>query len=106
MRKEKQIFEEIKREVKTALARPCGKAKCSTCEFRNEENCDPSIIAEYLCNADYRKRSEVIDDFVKRLLDAFPEPHRGGNICPAIYYYDYREIIEEIGAKMKGGEEQ
>ena len=53
----------------------------------------------------YRKQSEVIDEFVKRLLDAFPEPHRGGNLCPAIYYDDYREIIEECGAKMKGGAE-
>ena len=48
---------------------------------------------------------KVIDEFVKRLLDAFPEPHRGGNLCPAIYYDDYREIIEECGARMKGGEE-
>lgn len=49
-------------------------------------------------------RAEVIDEFVKRLLDAFPECHRGGNLCPAIYYDDYREIIEELASDMKGGE--
>ena len=59
-------------------------------------------LATDLVEMGYRKQSEVIDDFEKRLLDAFPEPHRGGNLCPAIYYDDYREIIEECGARMKG----
>lgn len=49
-------------------------------------------------------KSEAIDDFVKRLLDAFPECNRD-NRCPAIYYDDYREIIEQLAEKMKGGEE-
>lgn len=62
-------------------------------------------LAEVLYNAGYRKQSEVIDEFVKRLLDAFPEPHRGGNLCPAIYYDDYRYIIEELAEEMKGGAE-
>lgn len=61
-------------------------------------------IAEALYNADYRKQSEVIDEFVKRLLDAFPEGNRD-NRCPAIYYDDYRYIIEELAEKMKGGAE-
>ena len=51
--------------------------------------------------ADVAPRAEVIDEFVKRLLDAFPEPHRGGNLCPAIYYDDYREIIEGLALDMK-----
>ena len=46
-------------------------------------------------------KSEVIDEFVKRLLDAFPEANRD-NHCPAIYYNDYRDIIEELAEKMKG----
>lgn len=48
-------------------------------------------------------KSEVIDDFAKRLLDAFPESNRFAR-CPAIYYDDYREIIEEIAEKMKEGD--
>ena len=63
------------------------------------------FYARHLYEKGYRKQSEVIDDFVKRLLDAFPEPHRGGNLCPAIYYDDYRYIIEELAEEMKGGAE-
>ena len=69
------------------------------------QHCGHRDIAERLYNAGYRKQSEVIDEFVKRLLDAFPEPHRGGNLCPAIYYDDYRYIIEELAEEMKGGAE-
>ena len=65
---------------------------------------DCRSIARDLYNAGYRKQSEVIDEFVKRLLDAFPENNRG-NRCPAIYYDDYRYIIEELAEKMKGGAE-
>lgn len=57
MNKEKQI-EEMKREVNTALARDCSRARCLTCEFINEENCEPSIIAEHFYNAGYRRQSE------------------------------------------------
>lgn len=60
--------------------------------------------AERLYNAGYRKQSEVIDEFVKQLLDAFPEANRDAR-CPAIYYDDYRYIIEELAEKMKGGAE-
>lgn len=61
-------------------------------------------LAEALYNAGYRKQSEVIDDFVKRLLDAFPEGNRDAK-CPAIYYDDYAYIIEELAEEMKGGAE-
>ena len=61
-------------------------------------------VAEVLVNAGYRKQSEAIDNFVKRLLDAFPEADRN-NRCPAIYYDDYRYIIEELAEEMKGGAE-
>lgn len=65
----------------------------------------PSIVkAEALYNEGYRKQSEVIDEFVKRLLDAFPEANRD-NRCPAIYFDDYRYIIEELAEEMKGGAE-
>ena len=50
-----------------------------------------------------KAKREVIDDFAKRLLDAFPESNRFAR-CPAIYYDDYREIIEEIAEKMKEGD--
>lgn len=83
----------------------CLASTCHDCEYYGDGECDNHIRAEYLCEAGYRKQSEVIDDFVKRLLDAFPEPHRGGNLCPDIYYDDYRYIIEELAEEMKGGAE-
>lgn len=60
-------------------------------------------LATEAYNAGYRKQSEVIDEFAKRLLDAFPEGNRDAK-CPAIYYDDYRYIIEELAEEMKGGE--
>lgn len=82
-------------------------AVCLGCNQQfSDEPCEPSdctirrsIMA--LPTADVAPRAEVIDEFVKRLLDAFPEPHRGGNLCPAIYYDDYREIIEGLALDMK-----
>ena len=59
MSREKQI-DEMKQDINTALARDCSKARCLTCEFINEENCEPSIIAEHLYNEGYRKQSEWI----------------------------------------------
>lgn len=68
MSKEKQI-EEMKREINIALARDCSKARCLTCEFINEENCEPAIIAEWLYTAGYRKQSEVeaLENEIERL---------------------------------------
>ena len=99
-----QVEEMIKVIEKCSCAyTPCD-SECAQCS--NVEMYEDNInhIARTLYNAGYRKQSEVIDDFVKRLLDAFPEPHRGGNLCPAIYYDDYSYIIEELAEKMKGGE--
>ena len=45
--------------------------------------------------------TEVIDDFAKRLLDAFPEANIY-NRCPALYYDDFRDIVEEVVWEMKG----
>lgn len=71
----------------------------------NDEQYDASDFewaAHCLLEAGYRKQSRVIDEFVRRLLDAFPECNRDAR-CPAIYYDDYREIIEELAERMKGG---
>ena len=100
MSKEKQI-EEMAWDLCDIPKHPSIKS----CEQCGNKHCHAMYYAERAYNAGYRKQSEVIDEFVKRLLDAFPEPHRGGNLCPALYYDDYREIIEECGAKMKGGAE-
>lgn len=62
-------------------------------------------LAIELAEKGYRKQSEVIDEFVKRLLNAFPEANRD-NHCPAIYYDDYRYIIEELAEKMKGATDE
>ena len=65
---------------------------------------DADKIAEYLCNAGYRKQSEVIDEFAKRLIDAFPEA-TPNHQSPCLYYDEYRYIIEELAEEMKGGAE-
>lgn len=62
----KQI-EEMKQEINTALARPCGKAKCLTCEFINEENCEPAIIADHLYKQCYRKSTDVAREIFKEI---------------------------------------
>lgn len=80
-----------------------GCTECN-CDTDGKFNCLPMYEAELLYKAGYRKQGAVIDDFVKRLLDAFPESNRD-NRCPAIYYDDYRYIIEELAEKMKGGAE-
>ena len=62
------------------------------------------VMAESLYNAGYRKQSEVIDEFVKRLIDAFPEANPNHR-SPCLYYDEYRYIIEELAEEMKGGAE-
>lgn len=97
MEREKQIIEEMAKLI-------CNDTRCKTCIHRVEiEDCNATKIAKRLYNAGYRKGSEVIDKFVERLLDAFPENNRD-NRCPSIYYDDYRYIIEELAEKMKGAE--
>lgn len=80
----------------------CGN-ECD-CIQGDKFNCHLLYSASVLYDAGYRKQSEVIDEFAKRLLDAFPESNRD-NRCPAIYYDDYRYIIEELAEEMKGGAE-
>ena len=61
-------------------------------------------VCTKLYNAGYRKQSEVIDDFVKKLIDAFPEANPNHR-SPCLYYDEYRYIIEELAEEMKGGAE-
>lgn len=101
MSKEKQMIEEIA----LAICESRGVKEVDSClKCGRHADCLYQEIACAVYNADYRRQSEVINDFVKRLLDAFPEANRDAR-CPAIYYDDYREIIEELAAKMKGGAE-
>jgi len=67
MDKNKQI-EEMKRDIKTALSRPCSAGRCLTCEFINEDNCEPPIIADHLYHAGYRKASEVALEVINTAL--------------------------------------
>lgn len=75
-----------------------------SCELTDCRSCNALNLAKEIYNEGYRKQSEIIEDFVKRLLDAFPEGNRDAR-CPAIYYDDYRYIVEELAEKMKGGAE-
>ena len=100
MSKEKQI-EEMKREINTALTRDCSKSRCLTCEFINEENCEPSIIAEHLYNAGYRKQSEVI-----RCKDCkYFYPYGEVRICRHWNCHATKDDACCSYAKMKGGAE-
>ena len=54
MTKQEQI-EEIKRDIKKALEFDCSKAKCKTCKHKNEDNCEVSLITDYLIEQGYRK---------------------------------------------------
>lgn len=40
-------------------------------------------------------RAEAIKEFAERLKDAFPEGNRDAK-CPAIYFDDYCEIIDDL----------
>lgn len=101
MTEEKQIIEEIA----LAICESRGVKEVDSClKCIRHEECLYYEIACAVYNADYRRQSEVIDDFVKRLLDAFPEANRDA-CCPAIYYDDYRYIIEEMAEQVKGGAE-
>lgn len=100
MTKEKQIIEEMAITIcrkRHACILKDGES-CRKCY--QHERCLYQDIAYALYQEDYRKQSEVIDEFAKRLLDAFPEGNRDAR-CPAIYYDDYRYIIEELAEKMK-----
>lgn len=44
-------------------------------------------------------KSEAIKEFAERLKDAFPEGNRDAK-CPAIYYDDYCDIIDELVEEM------
>ena len=63
-------------------------------------NINAEQLAEYFYKVGYRKQCEVIDEFAKRLIDAFPEAspnHRS----PCLYYDEYRYIIEELAEELK-----
>ena len=87
-------------EMTFILSNCCDDVPVQICENTPCNRCR----AEHIYNAGYRKQSDVIDEFVKRLLDAFPECNRDAR-CPSLYYDDYRYIIEELAEEMKGGAE-
>lgn len=94
MNKKKQI-----EKMASILGNGCT-TPCSKCPYSYD--CGELEGATKLYEQGCRIQNEVIDEFVKRLLDAFPEGNRDAR-CPAIYYDDYRYIIEELAEKMKGG---
>lgn len=81
-------------------------AECKTCQICNEryhgddyDLCYFKCVAKEIINHGYRKQSEVIDEFVKKLKDT------------SMTKWDYHEAvdveeIDRIAAKMKGGTEE
>lgn len=45
-------------------------------------------------------KEEAIDAMKQRLLDAFPESNRD-NMCPAIYWEDFVELVESVAEELK-----
>ena len=67
--------------------------------IKREAFADANAIAKVLYDAGFRKQSEVIDEFVKKLKDT------------SMTKWDYHEAvdieeIDRIAAKMKGGEKE
>ena len=96
---------QIEKMAKTMCGNGMKDGNCATDDSPCYLECVYGTCAERLYNAGYRKQSEVIDDFAKALLDAFPEGNRDAR-CPAIYYDDYMEIVEEAATKMKGATDE
>ena len=80
-------------------------AECKTCQICNEryhdddDFCYFQCVAKEIINHGFRKQSEVIDEFVKKLKDT------------SMTKWDYHEAvdveeIDRIAAKMKGNAEE
>lgn len=49
--------------------------------------------------AEMQNENMLIDRFAKRLKESYPQADRN-NPCPAIYYDDFCNIVDEIAAEM------
>ena len=102
---DKQAIEEMKQQINIALARDCSKARCLTCEFINEENCEPSIIADALYNAGYRKQSE--GRWEKRVFIIFDSEKVGYHCSECNTTWDTEtNFCPNCGARMSGGKNE
>ena len=52
-------------------------------------------LSNYLYNADYRKKSEVIDEFVERIKERL-------FTVPTVYNSHFGRMIDDIAKEMKG----
>lgn len=44
--------------------------------------------------------ARLIEKFAQRLKEAYPQSDRN-NPCPAIYYEDFCDIVDEVAAEME-----
>lgn len=108
MIKEKQI-----KEIWNILTTDCD-GPCEGCEFENDNWCFTHRVVNALYNAGYRKQSEVIDEFAKRLKETPIKcglPLLGLSTKEEIEEYfngimlQVRDAIDSIVREMKGGED-
>ncbi len=90
-----------------------GCTKCN-CDENGKFNCLPMYNAELLYNAGYRKQSEVVDEFVKRLKETpikLSLPLFGLSTKDEIEEHfndimlEVRDAINRVAKEMKGDEE-
>ena len=90
-----------------------GCTKCN-CDENGKFNCLPMYNAELLYNAGYRKQSEVVDEFVKRLKEEpikLSLPLFGLSTKDEIEEHfndimlEVRDAINRVAKEMKGDEE-
>lgn len=65
-----------------------------------ERNNELATKGEKVVIAYKHAKEETIDAMKQKLLDAFPESNRD-NICPAIYWEDFVELVESVAEELK-----
>ncbi len=73
---------------------------CNSCYHQGDKMCEVCEF-KHLILTKATLKNDILDEFVKRLINAFPEASRNYK-SPAIYYDDFRYIIEEAAEEMKG----
>lgn len=96
MNKDKQIIEEMAQ----ILGGVCNNTPLDVCATTLCNYCR----AEHLYNADYRKQSEVIDEFAEMLKKEMNNLSRMEYHCDS-YFLVSKAFIDKIAKKMKGGAE-
>ena len=71
-------------------------------EFCGIATCSDPVVAEDIYNQGYRKASEVIDEFVEKVLGKIRYEYENyPNAMTVGTYYQFRKEINELAAEMR-----